>query len=157
MSLQMPAPPMPVHKESRTRPRQKYSAARAFYLTILVISAITILSLFKEGRIQHDFRSANHALSRPTYLTVRDRLVHRSSGELVPRDQAVSWSSFEVNPRNYFLKLTYTSLSADSSTPLKTNALSSAPTAQMRKQVSSPTYNYTTAGCTRLNRSPLLS
>ena len=156
MSLQTPAP-MPVQNESRTRPRQKYSAARAFYLTILVISAITILSLLKERRIQHEFQITSHALFSRTHLTIREGLVHRSNGELVRMDQAVRWSFFEVDPWNHFHEAYDTLLSADSSTLLKINALSSAPTAQMRKQVSFPTYNYTIAGCTRLNRSPLLS
>lgn len=83
----MPAP-TPVQKASRTRPRQKYSAARAFYLTILVISAIAILSLLKERRIEYDINAANRALSSRPRLTIRDGLLYGSSGELVRRDQA---------------------------------------------------------------------
>ena len=63
MSLQMPAP-TPLLKVSRTRQRQKYSGARAFYLTILVISVIGILSLIKARRIQHDSRKGFHESSR---------------------------------------------------------------------------------------------
>ena len=152
MSLQTPAP-TPVQKVSRVRPRQKYSAARAFYLTILVISVIAILSLLKERRTQHGINGADHALVSRT-LTAREGRPHGSSGVLLPRDKAVRWNLFDINPQN-LLHHAHTALhSADSSVPLKTNALLSAPTAQMRKQASFPTYNYTTASCTRLDPSP---
>ena len=150
MPPQMPAP-KPVQKVLRTRPRQKYSAARAFYLTILVISAIAILSVLKERRIQHGTSGAGHVLISRTPLVPREDLIHMSSGDLVRRDQAVrSW--IEPQPE---LHQAYTAIySVDSSTPSKTNALSSAPTAQMRKQASFPTYNCTIASCTRFDRSP---
>ena len=96
MSLQMPAP-TPVQKAWRTRPKQKYSAARAFYLTILVISAIAILSLLKERRTQqHDLIGASHALFSRTRLTVREDFLQGSSGGLVRRDQAVRSTFFRV-------------------------------------------------------------
>ena len=88
MPLQMPAP-SPVHKALRTRPRQKYSAARAFYLTILFISAIAVFSLLKERRTQHGFSSAGHVLISRTPLEPRENFIQMSSGDLVPRDQAV--------------------------------------------------------------------
>ena len=154
MSLQMPAP-TPVQKAWRNRPRQKYSAARAFYLTILVISAIAILSLLKERRTQqHGLIGAKHALFSRTRLSVREDLLHGSSGGLVRRDQAVRWIFFRVTPLKDVYKAHNALRSAVSSLPLKTNARSSAPTVQMRKQVSSPTYNYTIASCTRLDLSP---
>lgn len=154
MSLQMPAP-TPVQKAWRTRPRQKYSAARAFYLTILVISAIAILSLLNERRTQqHDLIGASHALFSRTRLAVREDFLQGSSGGLVRRDQAVCWTSFRVTTWKDVHQAHNALLSADSSLPLKTNAHSSAPTAQTRKQVSSPTYNYTIASCTRLDLSP---
>lgn len=84
----MPAP-TPVQNALRTRPRQKYSAARAFYLTILVISAIAILSLLKERRIQYGMSGAGHVLISRTPLVPREDLIHMSSGDLVRRDQAV--------------------------------------------------------------------
>lgn len=155
MSLQMPVP-MPVQKASRTRPRQKYSAARAFYLTILVISAVAILSLLKERRLQYGINGAHHALFTRTHLTVRDGLLHRSSGELVRRDQAVRCTSLGVSSWKDFHEAYHPLHSADLSIPLKTSAPSSVPTAQMRNQVSFPTYNYTIASCTRLNLSPSL-
>ncbi len=89
MSLQMPAP-TPVQKASRNRMRQKYSAAKTFFLTILVISAITILSVFNERRIQYDINDAHHAHISRTHLAVRDGLTDGSSGELLRRDEAVS-------------------------------------------------------------------
>ena len=153
MSLQMPAPTS-AQKASRTRTRHQYSSARAFYLTILVISAIAILSSFKHKKIQHDANGADRALfSRPD-LTIRDGLVRGSGGELVPRHQAVCWNFFGINHRKDFHEAHNALHSADSLIPRKTNALSSAPTAQMRKRASFPTYNSTTASCTRLNLSP---
>ena len=96
MSLQMPAP-TPVQKAWRTRPKQKYSAARAFYLTILVISAIAILSLLKERRNQqHDLIGVSQALFSRTRLAVREDFLQGSSGGLVRRDQAVRWTFFRV-------------------------------------------------------------
>ena len=88
MPLQMPAS-TPVHKTFRTRPRQKYSAARAFYLTILVISAITILSLLKERKTQHGISGAGHVLISRTPLVPREDFIHMSRAGLVRRDQAV--------------------------------------------------------------------
>lgn len=153
MSLQMPAP-TPVQKASRTRTRQKYSSARAFYLTILVISAIAILSLLKQRKNQYDINGANHALfSRPD-LTIRDGLLHGSRRELVRRDQAVRSNFFGISQRKDCHEAHNALHSADLLIPLKTNALSSAPTAQMRKQASFPTYNSIIASCTRLNLSP---
>ena len=93
MFQQKPAP-APVQKASRTRPKPKYSAARAFYLTILVITVVAVLSLFKERRLQHDVAGANDALSSRTYVTVRNALLQGSSGELERRDKAVRWISF---------------------------------------------------------------
>ena len=84
----MPAP-TPVQKALHTRSRQKYSAARAFYLTILVISAIAILSLLKERRTQHGISGAGHVLISRTPLVPRGDSIHMSSGDLVRRDQAV--------------------------------------------------------------------
>lgn len=154
MSLQMPAP-TPVQKAWRNRPRQKYSAARAFYLTILVISAIAILSVLKDrGTQQHGLIGASNALFSPTRLAVREDFLHGSSGGLVRRDQAVRWTFFRVIPWKDVHQAHNALRSAASSLPLKTNAHSSAPIAQMRKQVSSPTYNYTIASCTRLDLSP---
>ena len=88
MPLQMPAPTQ-VQKALPTRPRQKYSAARAFYLTILVISAFAILSSFKERRTQHGISGAGHVLISRTPLVPGEDFIHMSSGELVRRDQAV--------------------------------------------------------------------
>ena len=88
MPLQMPAP-TPVQKAFPTRPRQKYSAARAFYLTILVISAIAILSLLKERRAEHGISGVGHVLISRTPLVPREEFIHMSSGDLVRRDQAV--------------------------------------------------------------------
>lgn len=153
MSLQISVPTSKP-KALRTRTRQRYAAARAFYLTILVISAIALLSLLNEGKIHHDTSSVNHALFSRTHLTISHGLLHGRGGELVRRDQAVRYSSFGVDVRKDFHEAHNPLHSADSSTRLKTNALSSAPTAQMRKQVSFPTYNFTIASCTRRNLSP---
>lgn len=149
----MPAP-TPMHKASHTHTRKKYSSARAFYLTILMISAIAILSLLRERNLLHGINGANHALFRRTHLTIGDGLPHGSSVELVPRHQAVRESSFGPCHRKDFHEAHNALHSADSSILLKTNALSSAPTARMRKQVSFPTYNSTIASCTKLNLSP---
>ena len=156
MFQQIPAP-TPVQKTSRTRPKPKYSAARAFYLTILVITAIAVLGFFKERRLQHHVAGANDALSRRAHVTLRNALLQRSSGELEPRDKAVRWISFGATSLEDMHQAHDAIHSADSSMPPKTNAPSFAPTAQMRKQVSSPTYNCTIASCTRLNLSPSLS
>ena len=156
MFQQMPAP-TPVQKVSRTRPKPKYSAARAFYLTILVITAIAVLSLRKEPRLQHDVAGANDALSGRTHLTVRNALLQGSSGKLERRDKAVRWISFGATTLEDMHHAHEAFDSADSSMPPKTNAPSFAPIAQMRKQVSSRTYNCTIASCTRLNLSPSLS
>ena len=88
MFRQMPAP-TPVQKASRNRPKPKYSAARAFYLTILVITAIAVLGFFKERRLQHHVAGANDALSSRTHVIVRNALLQGSSGELERRDKAV--------------------------------------------------------------------
>ena len=93
--IQMPAPTH-VQKASRTRPRQKYSAARAFYLTIFVISVITLLSLLKERRTRHGINDANPALFTRTHRTPRDGFLQRSSGGLVQRDQAVCCISLGI-------------------------------------------------------------
>lgn len=106
MSLHVPAP-APVQKTSRTRTRQKYSSARAFYITILVISAIASLSLLKMRKAQHDINGANHAIFSRTDLTImRDGLLPVNSGELVRRDQEVRWIFFGINHRKAFMKLT---------------------------------------------------
>ena len=152
----MPAP-TPVQKASRTRPKPKYSAARAFYLTILVITAIAVLSLSKERRLQHNVAGANDALSSRAHVTVRNALLQGSSGELERRDKAVRWVSFGATTLEDMHQAHDAFHSADSSMLPKTNAPSFAPTAQMRKQVSSPTYNCTIASCIRLNLSPSLS
>ena len=152
----MPAP-TPVQKASRTRPQPKYSAARAFYLTILVITAIAVLSLLKERRLQHDVAGASDTLSSRAHLTVRNALLQGSSGELERRDKAVRWISFGATTLEDMRQAHDAFDSADSSMPPKTNAPSFAPTVQMRRQVSSPTYNCTIASCTRLNLSPSLS
>ena len=81
-----------VQKALPTRPsgaRQKYSAARAFYLTILVISAIAVLSLLKERRTQHGISGVGHVPISRTLLLPREDFIHMSSGDLVQRDQAV--------------------------------------------------------------------
>ena len=156
MFQQTPAP-TPVQKASRTRPKPKYSAARAFYLTILVITALAVLSFFKERRLQHHLADTNDALSSRAHLTVRNAPLQGSSGELERRDKAVRCISFGATTLEDMHQAHRAFHSADSSTPPKTNALSFAPTAQMRKQVSSPTYNCTIASCTRLNLSPSLS
>lgn len=88
MSLQMPAPTS-VHQAPRTHPRQKYTAVRAFYLTILVISAIAILSLLKETGTRHEINAARHALLTPSRLAVREDFLDGSTRELARRDQAV--------------------------------------------------------------------
>ena len=88
MSLQMSAP-TPVRKASPIRPRQKYSAARAFYLTILVISAIATLSLLKERNFQYGIDDANQAFFRRSYPKLSEGFPHGSSGALVRRDEAV--------------------------------------------------------------------
>ncbi|CAD6578244.1 MAG: hypothetical protein ASARMPREDX12_008688 [Alectoria sarmentosa] len=77
-----------MHKASRTRTRKKYSSARAFYLTILMISAIAILSWLRERQLRHGINGANHALFRRSHLTIGDGLPSGSSVELVPRHQA---------------------------------------------------------------------
>ena len=156
MSLRMPAP-TPVQKASRNRMRQKYSAARTFFLTILIISAITILSVFKERLSQYDIIGAHHAHISRTHLTVRDGLHDGSSGELVRRDLAVRWTFLGLSSRKDVCDAYLPLHSADSSIPLKTSAPSSVPIAQTRNQVSFPTYNYTIASCTMLNLSPSLS
>lgn len=104
MSLQKPAP-TPVQKASRTRRRQKFSAAKAFYLTVLVISAIAILSLFKDRRIQHDINGGNLALFSRTHLANKNGL-SQSDGELGRRDQAVRWLSLGTIPGKSSTKLT---------------------------------------------------
>ena len=93
MFPKIPAP-TPVPKASRSRPKPKYSAARAFYLTVLVISTIAVLSLFKERRLRHHVAGANDALSSQAHVTVSNALLQGSSGELERRDKAVRWISF---------------------------------------------------------------
>ena len=154
MFQQKPAPTS-VQKASRTRPKPKYSAARAFYLTVLVLAVVAVLSLFKERRLQHDVAGANDALFSRAHVTVRNALLQGSSRELERRDKAVRWISFGATLLQDMHQAHDAFHSADSSMLPKTNAPSFAPTAQMRKQVSSPTYNCTIASCTRLNLSPL--
>ena len=147
----------PVQKALPTRHRQKYSAARAFFLTVLVISAIVILSLRKQRINQIDIDGAHHALSSRDHLEITDRQLRGSSGELVQGGQEVRLTLFEENPQKDCHRAHNLLQSAGSSIPSRTNALSSAPTAQTKKQVSSPTYNCTTASCTRLGLSPSFS
>ena len=110
MSLQVPAP-TPVHKAPRIRPRHKYSAARAFYITILLISAIAVLSLLQERRrIQHAIQSAKYPLFTPTTPGVRQEILHGNGGELVPRDQAVRWHISPVAPDSNHITLTLLSI-----------------------------------------------
>ena len=126
MPVQMP-PTTPVQKASRHRLRHKYSAARAFYLTIVIISVIAISSLFK-GRSQQDINGGR------THLTVTDGFLPGDSRELVPRelvrrDQAVRWTSIRGNSRETLHEAHNTLHSAGSSIRLAINALSFAPTA----------------------------
>ena len=158
MSIQKPATTF-VHKALHTRPRQKYSAARAFYLTILIISAIAVLSIakqsYKQSESRHLINGPKHALfTRSNPVTTEG--FHESNGELRRRDEAVRWTSFRLNllPKHFHQAYTTAFQSVDSSTPPKTSALSSAPTARTRKQVSFLTYNYTIASCIRPSLSP---
>ena len=88
MPLQMPAP-TPMQKALPTSPRQKFSAARAFYLTILIISAIAILSSLKGRKNQHGISGAGHVLISRTPLVPGEEFTQMSSGDLVRRDQEV--------------------------------------------------------------------
>ena len=154
MSIQTPAS-IPVHQALHTRPRQKYSAARAFYLTILIISALAVLSIANQRTSRHLINSPKHGLFHRSNPVAIEGFLHQSNGDLRRRDEAVRWISLGMNLCEDFC-LAYTTAfeSADSSIPPKTNALSSAPTARTRKQASFLTYNYTIASCTRPNLSP---
>ena len=88
MSHSKPATTPAREKTSRARPRQKYSAARAFYLTILVMSAFAAFSLFTSSRARQIPAGINGQLFRRNDLAVGDELVY-SSRDLVRRDEAV--------------------------------------------------------------------
>ena len=160
MSIQKPASTF-VHKALHTRPRQKYSAARAFYLTILIISAIAVLSIAKQSTKQSTSRHLVNgpipALFTRSNPVATEGFLHESNGVLRRRDEAVRWTFFGLNlppPKHFHQAYTTAFQSVDSSTPLETSALSSAPTAQTRKQVSFLTYNSTIASSIRPNLSP---
>lgn len=68
--------------------RPKYSAARAFYLTILVISAIAAFSLITSRKHPDILAEANRQLFRRTEFSVEEH-VHGTAGKLVQRDEAV--------------------------------------------------------------------
>lgn len=83
---------MPLQSPAHPTPKQKYSAARAFYLTILVISAIAALSLITQRRDGRGSASRNNLLlprANATTLATEDALFNGTAGNLVPRDEAV--------------------------------------------------------------------
>lgn len=94
MSQSTPATTPAREKKSRARPRQKYSAVRAFYLTILVISAFAVFSLVTTSRARQIPAGINRQLFRRNDLAVGDELVY-SSGDLVRRDEAVRFAELQ--------------------------------------------------------------
>ena len=95
MSQSTPAATPAREKTSRARPRQKYSATRAFYLTILVISAFAAFSLVTSSRARQIPAGINGQLFRRNDLAVGDELVY-SSGDLVRRDEAVCFAELQT-------------------------------------------------------------
>ncbi|KAK4696607.1 solute carrier family 24 (sodium/potassium/calcium exchanger), member 6, partial [Lecanoromycetidae sp. Uapishka_2] len=68
--------------------RQKYSAARSFYLTILVISAFAIYSLVTNRRHPQDSADTSRLIYRRADLTIGNSGSYGAAGQLVPRDEA---------------------------------------------------------------------
>jgi len=79
---------MPVQQQQpwRARPRQKYSAARAFYIAILVISTTAVLSLMSNKIIPSYTEVPNNQLLRRSSAIDQ---YHPSGGNLLRRDEAV--------------------------------------------------------------------
>ena len=102
MSIQTPATTRVQHQPLHTRPRQKYSAARAFYLSILIISAIAVLSLANQRSSRHLINNPKHALFSRSSPVATEGFLHESNvGELRRRDEAVRWTFLEMHFRRH--------------------------------------------------------
>lgn len=75
-------------KRSRSPRKQRYSAARAFYLTILVISALAIWSATTEKRAFISTNTPSQHLRR-SELTAGDAILTGNDQKLVRRDESV--------------------------------------------------------------------
>ena len=143
-ALAMRLQPMSAHRVAyrAPNPRKKYTAGRAFYLTILVISIFAVWSLVVPGRFVEGRGTDGKAPQRGI-------LVKRDVG-LARRGEEVWTARKKISISCKLLK----SCSVAWFTRLMTNAPMFARIASMKKQDFYPTSSSTIAKCTAQNLSP---
>ena len=76
-------------KRSRAQSRQKFSGARAFYLTVLVISIFAAFSLVTSRSSPQSAAGPNGQLLRRADVSLKDGAAQTNRGGLARRDEAV--------------------------------------------------------------------
>lgn len=131
---------MPLRTLARRR-RQKYSAARSFFLVVALVAAFAIWSSYTGGT-QRSGLGGNRALWKRSGLDA----AYSATGGLVRRDEEVDKRGLYPCSRLSELKTTDSnSNSAASSTTRRINAHSFVAIAQTKKPAYYPTSNSTTA------------